>query len=79
MAVQARELLAADGIPDPRGLSDEAVTTRVASVLKAAELTGSAWPYRRAMGLPLAASQTRAVLSSEAVTTRVASVLKAAE
>ena len=48
------------------------------SGLKAAELTWPSWPLRTAIALPVAASQTRAVLSSDAVTMRFPSGLKAA-
>src|SRR6516162_6955868 len=60
-------------------LSDNAVTMRDPSGLKAAEFTKSSWPRRTTISLPLAASQMRAVLSDDAVTMRDPSGLKAAE
>jgi hypothetical protein len=53
--------------------SSEAVTTRVPSGLKAAEVTAFSWPARMLSGLSLAASHSRAVWSQEAVTMRVPS------
>ena len=41
-------------------------------------MTASSWPLRTAIALPVAASQTRAVLSYEAVTMRAPSGEKAA-
>jgi hypothetical protein len=58
--------------------SQEAVTTRVPSGLKAAAKTPSVCPVRVATGWPVAAFQIRAVWSQDAVTTRVPSGLKAA-
>src|SRR5215470_814746 len=60
-------------------LSADAVTMRVPSGLKAAEVTWSLWPRRIAISVAVAASQMRAVLSHDAVTMRVPAGLKAAE
>jgi hypothetical protein len=55
-----------------------AVTMRDPSWLKAADLSQSSWPLRTAIALPVAPSQTRAVLSSDVVTMRDPSGLKPA-
>ena len=72
------DALAGGGVPDPRGVVDEAVTTRRPSGLKAAARHCPGAARGAPTGLPVAASQTRAVPSSEAVTTRRPSGLKAA-
>jgi hypothetical protein len=79
MAAQDRDLLAAGGVPDATVLSDDAVTMRDPSGLKAAEFTMSRWPSRTAISLPLGGSQMRTVLSHDAVTMRDPSGLKAAD
>src|SRR5262249_49631548 len=60
-------------------LSDDAVTMRDPSGLKAAEFTALSWPRRTAISVAGAGSQMRAILSDEAVTMRDPSGLKAAE
>src|SRR5262249_36381332 len=60
-------------------LSDDAVTMRDPSGLKAAEFTALSWPRRTAISFAVAASQMRAILSDEAVTMRDPSGLEAAE
>ena len=59
--------------------SEDAVTMRDPSGLKAAELTEFSWPLRTAIALPVVASQMRAVWSLDAVTICAPSGLKAAE
>ena len=60
-------------------LSEDAVTMRDPSGLKAAYVIPPSWPLRTPIAVPVAASQTRAVLSEDAVTMRDPSGLKAAE
>ena len=50
--------------------SSDAVTTRLPSGLKAADLTGLLCAIGSPTGLPLSASHMRAVVSEDAVTTR---------
>src|SRR5262249_59076179 len=59
--------------------SNEAVTMRDPSGLKAAEYTALSCPRRTAISLPVAVSQMRAVPSCDAVTMRDPSGLKAAD
>ena len=80
VSAQGRDWLAGIGVPDARGLVEEAVTMREPSGQKAAEVyDGPPCPRRTAIGSPVVASQMRAVLSSDAVTMRPPSGLKAAE
>src|SRR5262245_66478306 len=60
-------------------MSDDAVTMRDPSRLKAVENKACSCPRRTAISLALAAFQMRAVLSHDAVTMRDPSGLKAAE
>src|SRR5438876_6953550 len=60
-------------LPGPIGLSPLAVSTSVPAELSLACATGSSCLKGGESGLPLAASQTRAVLSALAVTTRLPS------
>jgi hypothetical protein len=56
----------------------DAVTMREPSELKTAEFTNRSWPRGTAIFLPVAVSQTGAVMSTDAVTMREPSGLRAA-
>ena len=70
--------LAGLGVPEPRRLVPDAVTMRLPSGLNAALHTILMALSGSPIGLPVSASQTRAVLSSDAVTMRLPSGLNAA-
>ena len=62
MAAEDRDRLAVATSQTRAVLSYEAVTTRAPSGEKAALWTRPSWPLRTAIALPVAASQTRAVI-----------------
>ena len=79
VAAQGRDRLAGRGVPDARGVVPRRRDDARPVGAEGGGTTGPWWPLRTAIALPVAASQTRAVLSSDAVTMRDPSGLKAAE
>src|SRR5207244_2254194 len=60
-------------------LSNDPVSTRAPSRLKATEVTVSSWPVKARIALPVAPSHRQAVLSNDPVSTRAPSRLKATD